>query len=202
MQKKIIGFWTPYLTGWGWRVKCHLFDIKGRGKNWRILNILPNGVTHLTISLIDIINPIKPCTKNKHNTSKLRVKAKVTSDKWHLKSLIINNLGVTLSLEKFLNSKLTSVNTDISGKKWVFCNPRFVFKRTKKHSAFFLAWSKILPTASLGAVRTEWKRYGLNIRFINLIFSTTTILRVKLYYMCKNVHFTAPSWSTILHTFF
>ena len=50
-------------------------------KNHWILNTLPNGVTHLTMSLIDVINPIKPCTKNKHNTSKLRVKAKVTSDK-------------------------------------------------------------------------------------------------------------------------
>ena len=38
------------------------------------------------------------------------VKAKVTSDKWHLKSLIINNLGVTLSLEIFLKSWLTNVN--------------------------------------------------------------------------------------------
>ena len=42
--------------------------------------------------------------------AKLRVKAKVTSDKWHLKSLIINNLGVTLSLEIFLKLQLTNVN--------------------------------------------------------------------------------------------
>ena len=81
------------------------------------MNTLPNGVTHNNMPLTDNKHPIKPCTKNKHNTSKLRVIAKVTSDKWHLKSLIINNLSVTLSLEKFLNSELTSVNTDISGKK-------------------------------------------------------------------------------------
>ena len=42
--------------------------------------------------------------------AKLRVKAKVTSDKWHLKSLIINNLDVTLSLEIFLKLQLTNVN--------------------------------------------------------------------------------------------
>ena len=67
--------------------------------------------------LTDNKRPIKPCTKNKHNTSKLRVKAKVIGDKWHLKSLIINHLDVTLSLEKFLNSELIGVNTDIRGKK-------------------------------------------------------------------------------------
>ena len=42
--------------------------------------------------------------------AKVRVKAKVTSDKWYLKSLIINNLGVTLSLEIFLKLWLTNVN--------------------------------------------------------------------------------------------
>ena len=45
--------------------------------------------------------------------AKVRVKAKVISDKWHLKSLIINNLGVTLSLEIFLKTQLTNVKTCI-----------------------------------------------------------------------------------------
>ena len=41
-----------YLLGLGWRVKCHLFDIKWRGKIWRILNTLPErakALRHRTI---------------------------------------------------------------------------------------------------------------------------------------------------------
>ena len=57
----------------------------------------------------------KSCHRHRAKCRKLNVKAKVTSDT--LKSLIINHLGVTLSLEKFFNSELTSVNTNIRGKE-------------------------------------------------------------------------------------
>jgi len=41
----------------------------------------------------------------------------MTNDKLHLKHLIIKQLSVILLFEIFLNSMLTSVNTDIRGKK-------------------------------------------------------------------------------------
>ena len=97
-------------TAWTRHVKWNKFP----SHTW-LPYLTPNGVTHLTMPFIDVQNPIKPCTKNKHNTSELRVNAKMTNDKWHIKSLIINNLGVILSLEIFLKTELTSVNTDIRG---------------------------------------------------------------------------------------
>ena len=121
VQKKYHGFWTPYLTGWGWRVKCHLFDIKWREKIWRILNTLPFRACRRALLVA------KPCKtfcpfwtpylavfivhaypksyigraqvsrlgkvdlryKNHAKCWKLRVKAKMTNDKWYLKWLII-----------------------------------------------------------------------------------------------------------------
>ena len=89
-------------------------------------------VTHLIMPLIDDKH-IKPCrTSQTSNTppsrktsphkhgqicNKLRVKVQVTSDQWPHNSLIIKRNAVTRSLENFFNSELTSVNTNIKGKK-------------------------------------------------------------------------------------
>ena len=83
------------------------------------------------------LHHVKSSHKHEVKCSKLKVIAKVTSDKWHLKSLIINYLGVTLSLEKILNSKLTGVNVNISGKNKFSASHVLHLKVRRKNRAFF-----------------------------------------------------------------
>ena len=82
---------------------------------------LINNETHQTMQIFSNFEHFSsrrnPNHKYRGIYCKLRVKAKVTNDKWHLKQLIIKYLSVILSLEIFLKSALTSVNVNIRGKE-------------------------------------------------------------------------------------
>ena len=59
------------------------------------------------------------------------------------------------------------------------------FNSKKNIARFFKPKAKYRLPLHLGAVRAECRHYGLNIRFINPIFSNTIVLRIKICYKCK-----------------